>query len=327
MWLFFALSGYLLYLPFARRDFVGGQGIELGKYAMNRAVRILPLYYVAVAVLLVLNAHGGSFEQWLRFATFTESFFRSTVNTLDPSMWSVAVEVQFYVLLPLLAYAVARASRGSATRAAGAILVLGAASAAIWLGKVHGADHLDRRWEYSFPATFMNFVPGLLLALLAAQGRKLRRLDAWTCIAGAAVLAIVGVAALKWSQLLLAPASGLLIASVVLSARDASPFRRLLDLRVLGLIGVASYSLYLWHFPIAQSLNSHTDLGTAELVVAAIVVAVLVSLISYYVVERPALRLRTRWFRKPPAPGAEPSEVHAATPAVETELPAALRTT
>src|SRR3954451_17420490 len=77
VWLFFALSGYLLFWPFVRRDYSSGGRIDLRRYALNRALRILPLYYVVLVVLLVLNEGGGSPAQWLRFGTFTQSFFTS----------------------------------------------------------------------------------------------------------------------------------------------------------------------------------------------------------------------------------------------------------
>src|SRR5213596_1717165 len=57
---FFALSGYLLFWPFARRWFADGAAIDLRRYALNRALRILPLYFVAVVVLLLVQEHGGS---------------------------------------------------------------------------------------------------------------------------------------------------------------------------------------------------------------------------------------------------------------------------
>ncbi len=59
VWLFFALSGYLLYLPFARRDFSTAGGVDYGRYAANRILRILPLYYFALVLFMVVNEGGG----------------------------------------------------------------------------------------------------------------------------------------------------------------------------------------------------------------------------------------------------------------------------
>jgi peptidoglycan/LPS O-acetylase OafA/YrhL len=90
--LFFVLTGYLLYLPFAQ----AAGSVDLRRYALNRALRVLPLYYVVLAVLLVLQHGGGTLGQWARFATFTQNFSQATVNTVDAPMWSLAVELEFY---------------------------------------------------------------------------------------------------------------------------------------------------------------------------------------------------------------------------------------
>ena len=57
--IFFATSGYLLYLPFARRDFASGEQISLRQYAFNRARRIFPLYWVGLIVVLLAFRGGG----------------------------------------------------------------------------------------------------------------------------------------------------------------------------------------------------------------------------------------------------------------------------
>src|SRR4051794_38574146 len=67
VFLFFALTGYLLFWPFVRRSFGDGSPVDLGRYALNRALRILPLYFVSVAVVLLFFESGGTAGQWLRF--------------------------------------------------------------------------------------------------------------------------------------------------------------------------------------------------------------------------------------------------------------------
>src|SRR5581483_8489917 len=109
VFLFFALSGYLLYLPFARSTFGGSRPVDLRRYARNRVVRILPLYYVVAVSYLI--ASGAPIRQWAAFLTFTENFSRSTLGQVDGPMWSLVVELLFYALLPLIAMAVAWLSR------------------------------------------------------------------------------------------------------------------------------------------------------------------------------------------------------------------------
>ena len=289
VWLFFALSGYLLFRPFVRSRYGEGGPIDLRRYALNRALRILPLYYVVVAVLLVLNEHGGSFGQWWRFATLSESFFRSTVGTLDTPIWSLAVELQFYALLPLLAWLLLR---GSKRRAALLLGALAAASLAVWAVKVHAPAAPDLRWRYSLPATFLNFTSGMFLALVATDRRRLP--GSTGLIIASLPVWLVASQAIRWAEPLCALAALLVVAAVALPVREGALVRAL-GWRPLAAAGVASYSLYLWHVPLLQALERHAQLGTAELLLAGAALALATAGVSYLVVERPFLRLRRRW--------------------------------
>src|SRR5204863_6915466 len=120
--------GYLLFWPFVRALWGDGGRIALGRYALNRALRILPLYYVAIVVLLVLQNHGGTAALWWRHALFVQAMWTDSINAVDGSLWSVSVEIQFYALLPLLAAALAWASGRSRLRAAALLLAAALAS-------------------------------------------------------------------------------------------------------------------------------------------------------------------------------------------------------
>jgi peptidoglycan/LPS O-acetylase OafA/YrhL len=318
VWLFFALSGYLLFWPFVKRDYLGAGTIDLRRYALNRALRILPLYYVVVIVLLVVNEGGGSLDQWWRFATFTQSFFSDTVTAVDGPMWSLVIELQFYALLPVLAWILIRASRGSIGAAAALTAMLGAASFALWYVKVHrfGAQ-ADLRWRYSLPATFLAFTPGMLLALARSQVGRIR-LPRWMT-ADAPLLAsvpvwVLAVDQIGWAEPLSALAAALVLASVVLPL-PPGVLTRALDWRPLAMLGVASYSLYLWHLPIVTSLDNHLGTGFLPLLAIAVPTCVAVALASYRLVERPFLSMRRRW--EPTRPTGLPAS---AEPQVEQEL-------
>jgi peptidoglycan/LPS O-acetylase OafA/YrhL len=311
--LFFALSGYLLYRPFARRHFGGGGALSVLTYARNRALRILPLYWVTVIVLLLLTQHGGSANQWWRFMTFSESFSLSTAQQVDGPMWSLVVEVHFYVLLPLLAWGLARLRHPAA--AAVVLIVLGGASAWFW------HQHLSPafEWQYSLPATFFGFVPGMVLALLQTSWTKRRsgilvQRDLW--LAGGVGLWVVVCLWPVWEAPLVAGASFLALGAVVLPL-EGGWFIRLLDLRPLALAGVASYSLYLWHVPIIEHVwaGHGLSISTGPLIWETLPVALVVAGLSYAVVERSALTLRGRWFGAGPSPpgGATPISTQRAT--------------
>jgi len=297
VFLFFALTGYLLFLPFARRSSGDGRPIDLRRYALNRALRVLPLYYFVLVVFMLVNEHGGTFTQWWRFTTFSQSFFTDTVSTVDGPMWSLVVEIQFYALLPALAFAIALAARRSRAIAAAVIAAAGLLSALVWWNKVNNAPVADLRWRYSLPTTFFNFTPGMLLALarLELLERPRTRLPSSTSLLVAGV-ACWGLATQvpRFQQPLAALAALLVVGAVVLPVRDGVLVRAL-DARVLVVIGIASYSLYLWHYPIVFSLGRHLDAGPVGVVLASVVVCIPVALASYALVERPFLGQRRRW--------------------------------
>ena len=296
--LFFALTGYLLYRPFARRDFAGGGPVRLSTYARNRAQRILPLYWVTVVLLLVLTEHGGSANQWWRFLTFSESFSLSTAQQVDGPMWSLVVEVHFYLLLPLLAWGLGRLRRPEA--AAAALLLLGLASTVFW------HQHLTPvfEWGYSLPVDFYGFVPGMLLALLQVTWRDSRprwlsgplaRRDLW--VLGGIGLWVAVCLWPSWEAPVITGATFLGVGAVVLPL-EGGLFVRLLDGRALALCGVASYSLYLWHVPmIVHVWRAHGGVVSfADLAWQTLPVCLVVAGLSYAVVERSGLLLRGRWF-------------------------------
>jgi len=299
VFLFFTLSGYLLYLPFARRSFGAGRPVELGRYAWNRALRILPLYYVvAVTYLAVYRAPA---RHWLVFLLFLENFSRGTVAQVDGPMWSLVVELTFYLFLPLLAAGLAWASRRSLPAAFGWVGVLGLGAGVYrWVAFLHPA-HPGALVQYNFPATFYFFVPGLLLALLKValerRGDQRPLSGPWgrpwlwllTSAAGWAVV----FDHYSW-DLILGPASFLLLGSCVLPLRP-SVVVRALGWRPLAGLGTASYSLYLWHLPIVYELSHHRLGGYVGQLIIAGSTCVVVALVSYRLVELPFLRFRTRW--------------------------------
>src|SRR5213075_705199 len=64
VFVFFSLSGYLLFRPFVRSLWGDGGPIQFGRYAANRALRILPLYYITAAFFIVARHHSGDLDAW-----------------------------------------------------------------------------------------------------------------------------------------------------------------------------------------------------------------------------------------------------------------------
>src|SRR3954452_18081961 len=109
--LFFVLSGFLLAQPWIR-----GRAPSLGRYALRRFARIAPAYWAAViGSLLLLHGTGPgpgiALPDLPEVLLFVADVFPETRNQLDPPLWSLHIEVSFYVVLPLIGLALLRARR------------------------------------------------------------------------------------------------------------------------------------------------------------------------------------------------------------------------
>jgi peptidoglycan/LPS O-acetylase OafA/YrhL len=301
---FFALTGYLLFWPFAKHHFGGGSSIDLRRYAVNRALRILPLYYAVVIIVLLLQEGNPGLGVWARFLTFTETLAPGTAGRIVGPAWSLVVELCFYLLLPLLAFAVARLAGGSRVRA-GAILVgLALASLALRVVTIYDADPVDPLWRLNLPATFLFFVPGMLLALVRVSWEERRpdwlrgnlaRGDLWI-LATIPLWALVVLGSYSL-DFLVGAAAFLIIGACVLPLRTG-PVANALQWRPLAVVGVASYSLYLWHVPVIKALiDGGVPTGFAVLTLIAVPICVVVAVASYRAIESPFLRLRRQWAR------------------------------
>ena len=302
--LFFALSGYLLFWPFVKHSFGDGRRIDLGRYAANRALRILPLYYVVLVAYLVIWHDGGTLRQWLLFGTFSENFSTDTILTVNPVMWSLVIEVHFYLLLPLFAFLLAKVAAGSSRRALAVVVGLGLASFALRWATLYRDPTPDPYLRYSLLSTFMFFVPGMVLALLRLMWERglpswlagpLRAPEVW--LAGSVAIWLL-VASGQTRGYPIAAASFLLLGACVLPLRPSGLVRSL-DWRPLALIGVVSYSVYLWHVLVVNELEDWGVTGTWERLAVSLPAVVAVAAISYALVERPFLRLRRRWGSAP----------------------------
>ena len=130
VFLFFVLSGFLLFLPYARALIAGSPWPSVRRFYQRRVLRILPLYWLVLAFLLFVVEKAPL--NWslllaplLLFDLHTQTF--NQVSALDPPLWTLAVEWQFYLLLPWIALALAKLAGRRTGQARARYLILGLA--------------------------------------------------------------------------------------------------------------------------------------------------------------------------------------------------------
>jgi peptidoglycan/LPS O-acetylase OafA/YrhL len=314
---FFVLSAFLLTLPYARALRDGRPLTTARDFLGRRAVRIVPLYLVAVLIVWVTRNPRlpGDWRDLLEHLTFTQVYDEQRIFfTIGPA-WSLAVEVQFYVLIALFGALLSRTAARAATPArrlaplAAGTAVLLLVSGAWWLvlGVAQDRPAVQYVLWFGLPAKLGVFAVGMAAALVVALvPRALGRAATWS-LRGAGVATFLLTAhalveresgARDWLFHLLC---GLAFALVVVAGalgRPRGSWHRLSARGVLPWVGLVSYSLYLWHEPLLLHLAGNGLLPapspSAFLPSAAIVVplALLTAWISYWLVEHPSSHLR-----------------------------------
>ena len=107
--LFFILSGFVLYLPYANGNRELKTIANLGSFYKNRATRLLPLYYISLVISIFFIAHESNIHEWLFWKKMILMFtvtFNFSKETFIPSynyvLWSLGIEVLFSAIFPLL---------------------------------------------------------------------------------------------------------------------------------------------------------------------------------------------------------------------------------
>ncbi len=109
--LFFVLSGFLLFMPFAKALLFKINWPLTSVFYMRRVLRIVPAYYVSLFLLILLQhpeyLHRDHLNSLVLFLTMFMDSSRATFRQLNGPYWTLATEWQFYMLLPLIAIGIA----------------------------------------------------------------------------------------------------------------------------------------------------------------------------------------------------------------------------
>ncbi len=258
VFVFFALSGYLIYKPFLRGD------VDLRVYSIKRTARILPGYYLALVALAFLTGSALPVEHPLPFLTITSSYDPPLREFLGIA-WTLSAEILFYLLLPLTAKLVAG-------REILRLSMIGLAS--IVLAILHRLVLTDANiWLLgSLPLVAYAFIPGMILAVIEVKHAALfRRLGGHLPMVIGTALIVVGCLHLA-DPLAIPTVFGTALVMAWLVQHEVR------GARLLAFLSGASYAMYLWH----------RDL-LLEFGVVGVLIAAIGSMISWAFVERPIL--------------------------------------
>jgi len=323
--IFFVLSGFLLGRPWLARAADGRGPVPTVPYYRNRFLRIMPVYVVAVVLALTLVTANDDLgpRDWIRTLLMLDTLTGSGFPAGITQMWSLAVEVSFYLVLPVLM--VLLVGRGGHLRPwrvlTGVVVLVGVTvwwhlDGATWAGERSSGAPLQ--W---LPAYLTWFAGGLFLALVQVLWER----GAWTaltarvvalgaqpgsCWAAALGLMLVAATPLAGPSMLAAPTpaqsltKNLLYAAVgvlvVLTGVFTTPGSRYaglmsrVSLRRLGWIsyGVFCLHLLMLHFVMWSTGWELFSGGGVAMWLMTLGPSLLVAEASYRLIERPALRLK-----------------------------------
>jgi peptidoglycan/LPS O-acetylase OafA/YrhL len=291
--LFFVLSGYLISQILWRS--LDERNFSLSSFYRRRVQRIFPALLLVIAATLVLGAwllwpgeYRALGEQAAAAAVFLLNFelaratgYFDTAAQLKPllHLWSLSIEEQFYLLWPLLLLGLHRLRMR--------VLPVVVGLALVSLAAMLVSTRLDAAASYFLPqARAWELLAGAWAAAMPLHYRR-----------GGAVQASLGLALIAGSAAWLGPqrATSVLVLmpvlgtmALLLAAPDNPVSRRLLANPVMAGIGLVSYPLYLWHWPLLSLATVAASGPPAPVVRAAIVLAsLLLATLTWALLERP----------------------------------------
>jgi len=290
---FFVISGFLITRILLAPD------LSFASFYARRVRRIFPALLIVLAAtvaigatflppdnlrnLLVHTIGGGLF--FANVVSYHDVGYFNGVAELKPlvHLWSLGVEEQFYLLWPVLVWLAVRRKV-----LVPAIAIVAVASLALFLW---WSERDPRAAFYLSPARFWELLAGAMLVRTTVPER-------WRGAAAASGLALIAASAALLSaetefhgMLMLVPVAG---ACLVVASPGAHGAGRLLASRAAVAIGLMSYPLYLWHWPLLSLLRNFDRAPSTSAIWAAVTLSFVLAALTWRAVERPLVALRLR---------------------------------
>ena len=327
--LFFVLSGFLLMSRLLERLASGPRRPALKSYIIARIRRVFPAYWVQIVILLAVSvAVSRQWPDWVRFLPL-HAFMLHNLDVeasfaINPVYWTLPIEFSFYLCLPFIALILAHVEGTPGARkwvTLGAVLVAVLVLSLAYRYFVYQAFLTQpvntRVWIMGqIPGSIDQFVLGGTAGVAmrwirpqwdaASEGRRALVSNLLLATGLAGIVAMMYYldsifetywkghsAVYVWYTITSALAS-IVLCSIVLGSRAAN---FLFANRAAVFIGTISYSIYLWHFPIAVWVARWVDVSGSQLVKLLVIAVPLIaaaSAASYYLVERRFMAASTR---------------------------------
>lgn len=296
VFLFFAISGFILCLPFAKYHLKGGRKVPLKGYLWRRVTRLEPPYLIWMTVfflvLLVQNpAAEGLGSRWGFSMIYLHNIVYGEYTPINPVAWSLEIEIQFYLLAPFLAALFFSIKQKALRRG-------------ILLGSIFGFISLQYAmgWMSVMPykitllGQLQHFLVGFLLAdfyLLDWQGRDLRAKGWLDIVAVAAFFTLCFTWSAEWGKNLIFSTA---LIALFWAGMRGKWFKHFLRQPWIAAIGGMCYTIYLIHLPmmeglvrITQKLSWTNHFAVNLLLQMAVVIPIVlaVSAVFFLLLEKP----------------------------------------
>ena len=324
--LFFVLSGLLLSQPFWQSILHQKPWPNIKSYFIFRAARIIPAYYVALTILILVSGYWRFPQAWsdiLLHYSFLFNYVEFSIFSINAPFWSLAVELQFYCLLPVLFFVV---RRQSLTLISFYLLLFSFLSYALHVAVITQInspilwpENTILTWvrpngavvTHSLLGHIPHFIIGIVTGglLCKLQSNRPNFFEAgrgqFDVVFGCCLCVIILLISTPLGNYIQIPFGryGLpliptLIAFLIFSAPITKYFARILESHFIKKFGQLSYGVYIYHLPALMFVDTtmaSLDRDAREqwyfLAFFALLLTLFFALLSSYLIERPILKL------------------------------------
>lgn len=311
--IFFVLSGFLLYQSL----YFSTSGIM--HYYLRRILRITPIYYFALFVILIFTKSEFFFTQEglidiLKHLFFVNVFWEKSNFSINPVLWTLALEMYFYAILPLLFWLGGKKVRRTL------LVVFGMIAISVFYKEFlfqTQYEHLTVPQTMvatrQFPIKLDQFGIGMLVAIIyikftrphiskvmqffytiftVALGFLFYFLLNFSANTGA------GIRENEWLNATWGTIIGLTVGVGLFTFLNAFPFlQKIISNRIMGFLGRISYGIYIWHYIIIEKVVAHTASIKVHFFLSFFL-TLLFSSITYFLIEEPFLKLGRKQEKK-----------------------------